>query len=297
MILPRRVDFFVLFFIEVTRHVVGDATYCPRSLYDCDSLEAGMQSSLDVVFTPDFMSSANHDTYIGEICRFFKNPSCSEPIISECKGELVYATKAFKNRQQYICENRFTRKGMRNLNTCVRQYHRYFSNCQEKRLQKLEGATYVTSPSSSAHPWCNLTNDYIICVYSIMAFGCNFEVANKYMETVNQSAPVVEAIYGYGCSFGHPMDILSTTSSPPETTGYSGGRPVGGYNSGGHRSRGTRRGSTAGLRVGGVTAFGLSGWAWLVLLFCSHWMISSSLSNANPLRSVRASLIPCPQQR
>lgn len=56
-----------------------------------------------------------------------------------------------------------------------------------------------------------------------MALGCTLEVAEEYMETVNQSVPVLEAIYGYGCSFGHPLDILKTTAPPPETStnGYN----------------------------------------------------------------------------
>ena len=58
----------------------------------------------------------------------------------------------------------------------------------------------------------SLTQEYITCVYSVMALGCALDVANHYMHTVNMSAPVVQAIRGYGCSFGHPLDILRTTS-------------------------------------------------------------------------------------
>lgn len=58
----------------------------------------------------------------------------------------------------------------------------------------------------------SLTQEYITCVYSIMALGCALDVADHYMHTVNMSAPVVQAIRGYGCAFGHPLDMLRTTS-------------------------------------------------------------------------------------
>lgn len=58
-----------------------------------------------------------------------------------------------------------------------------------------------------------MTHEYIVCVYSIMALGCTLGVAEEYMSTVNMSAPVVQAILGYSCSFGHPLDILRTTST------------------------------------------------------------------------------------
>ena len=78
----------------------------------------------------------------------------------------------------------------------------------------------VLQPDSGVHHVCvqhhilcySLTQEYITCVYSIMALGCALDVADHYMHTVNMSAPVVQAIRGYGCAFGHPLDILRTTS-------------------------------------------------------------------------------------
>ncbi|GFR75552.1 hypothetical protein ElyMa_002191200 [Elysia marginata] len=51
-----------------------------------------------------------------------------------------------------------------------------------------------------------------------MALGCTVEDAEQYMEAVNQSSPVMEAIYGHGCLFGHPLNILKTTTASPDTT-------------------------------------------------------------------------------
>ena len=59
---------------------------------------------------------------------------------------------------------------------------------------------------------CSLTKEYITCVYSIMALGCALDVANGYMTIVNMSAPVVQAIRGHGCAYGHPLDFLRTSS-------------------------------------------------------------------------------------
>ena len=92
----------------------------------------------------------------------------------------------------------------------------------------------------------SVTKDYITCVYSVFALGCTFEVADEYMASVNQSTPVVEAVYGYGCNFGHPLDILKTTTPVPETS------PVGGlgdsiYSSGRHPNSGSSRSAASSL--------------------------------------------------
>ena len=102
-------------------------------------------------------------------------------------------------------------------------------------------------------PPVSLTNDYIVCVYSVMALGCTVEDAEEYMQAVNQSSPVMEAIYGYGCSFGHPLNILKTTTTAPETTQDGGGGGSGGvgggvvYRTGRHPSYGPRRSAGSSL--------------------------------------------------
>ncbi|RUS84322.1 hypothetical protein EGW08_007916, partial [Elysia chlorotica] len=172
---------------------------------------------------------------------------------SQCKGELVYATRAFRSRQRYICGERRDRKGANKMSVCVHQemVKRHFRSCRQKRQRKLEEVTQLSVSASPSHPWCNLTNDYIACVYSVLALGCTMEDAEEYMESVNQSTPVMEAIYGHGCSFGHPLNILkTTTTSATDTTQdqYGGGGvgAVGGgvvYRTGRHPSYGPRRSS------------------------------------------------------
>ncbi|CAG5132828.1 unnamed protein product, partial [Candidula unifasciata] len=200
------------------QYVDSDGAYCPRSLYDCNSLESELHSSADLIITPEFMTSSDDDNYIGEICKFFKRAECSDPVLSQCKGEVIYATKAFKLRQQYICGERFTRKGLQSMKTCVHKFNRHFSTCHQKRHTLLEEAAYVTQTTSDSGPWCNLTKDYITCVYSVMALGCTMEVAEEYMETVNQSVPVLEAVFGHRCAFGHPLDLLKTSVPGLEST-------------------------------------------------------------------------------
>ena len=87
----------------------------------------------------------------------------------------------------------------------------------------------------------SVTSNYITCVYSVFALGCTLELADEYMASVNQSTPVVEAVYGYGCNFGHPLDILKTTTPVPETSplGHDLGNGV--YTSGRHPGSGSSR--------------------------------------------------------
>ncbi|PVD33466.1 hypothetical protein C0Q70_04722 [Pomacea canaliculata] len=185
---------------------------CPRSLYDCNTLETTLSGVADVILMPDFVSSVHGDIAVEEICRFLKTPMCSDAVLAECKGEVVYASGALKSRIQYVCGNRQTRKGMQELKSCFRRFHRHFQHCSTKRKDQLDSLRWYPPSTASPHPWCNLTQDYIMCVYSVMALGCTMEVAEEYMGTVNMSAPVVQAILGYGCSFGHPLDVLRTTS-------------------------------------------------------------------------------------
>ncbi|XP_059141353.1 uncharacterized protein LOC131929284 [Physella acuta] len=238
MVVSYVLDLLILLLIEVAHLVSSDMTYCPRSLYDCDSLDTVLHNSIDAIITPEFMSSVHEDSgQIDELCKFIKSPECSEPIVSQCKGEIIYAIQAFKSRQQYICGERFTRKGISDMPTCVRTYQRNFAKCKRTRAEKLEQDSYMTQAPTSPHPWCNYTNEYIECVFTIMSFGCTMKVANKYFEQANQSSPVIDAIYRYGCSFSHPLDILKTTSPTTETTspmhgphsGYTYRRPNQGY--------------------------------------------------------------------
>ncbi|BFZ05284.1 hypothetical protein BsWGS_08323 [Bradybaena similaris] len=248
MTLPPSFEVLLFLVVKAIQYVGGDVSYCPRSLYDCNSLQSGLHSYADTIITPEFMTSAFDDNYMGEICKFFKRPECSDSILEQCKGEILYASKTFRSRQQYICGDRFPRKGMRSLNSCVTKYRRHFSTCHQKHQNLLEEATYVTQTTTVVGPWCNLTKDYIICVYSIMALGCNTDVAEKYMEIVNHSAPVLEAVYRYGCSFGHPLDILKTTSPLPETASTPNNRHEAVYSPG-------RRSSSGSGRVSAVVDF------------------------------------------
>ncbi|KAI8780880.1 hypothetical protein BgiBS90_018231, partial [Biomphalaria glabrata] len=50
------------------RVLADDNTYCPRSIYDCDSLEARLHASADVIVTPEFMTSSHEATDIDELC-------------------------------------------------------------------------------------------------------------------------------------------------------------------------------------------------------------------------------------
>ncbi|KAK6973540.1 hypothetical protein BgiMline_024761, partial [Biomphalaria glabrata] len=50
------------------RVLADDSTYCPRSIYDCDSLEARLHASADVIVTPEFMTSSHEATDIDELC-------------------------------------------------------------------------------------------------------------------------------------------------------------------------------------------------------------------------------------
>lgn len=125
-----------------------------------------------------------------------------------------------------------------------------------------------------------------------MALGCALEVAEEYMEIVNHSAPVLEAIYGYGCAFGHPLDILKTTSPLPEaiSNGYNRHESV---HPGGRRpSSGSRR-SGAGLCRGrslvlmmcfftfSQLVYGHAAYLLLIMLDCSIFYSVRSYFNEN----------------
>lgn len=69
------------------------------------------------------------------------------------------------------------------------------------------------------------------------------------MEIVNHSAPVLEAVYRYGCSFGHPLDILKTTSPLPETASTPNNRHEAVF------SPGRRSSSSGSSRVSAVVDF------------------------------------------
>lgn len=214
-LLPLSLSLMMLSLLMLLHGPVGvspitDMQQCPRSLYDCTTLEATLTGVADVILMPDFVSSVLDDFQVDEICRFLKTPICSESVLAECKGEVVYASGAVKARIQYVCGNRQARKGMQELKTCYHKFARHFHHCRNQRSKKLSLQAPYTSDQ---HPWCNLTQEYILCVYSIMALGCTIGVAEEYMATVNMSYPVVQAILGFGCSFGHPLDILSTTST------------------------------------------------------------------------------------
>ncbi|KAK0053431.1 hypothetical protein Bpfe_017129, partial [Biomphalaria pfeifferi] len=200
------------------RVLADDSTYCPRSIYDCDSLEARLHASADVIVTPEFMTSSHEATDIDELCRFFKSPECSDSIVGQCKGEVVYATQIFKIRQQYICGERFARKEMNALKACARKTDRNLSSCHKKRNERLDEVNNLLQTSPVTHPWCNFTNDYITCVYTVMALGCAIEVAEKYMENFNFTSHFVDVVNGHGCSFSHPMEILKTTALPDITS-------------------------------------------------------------------------------
>ncbi|BFZ16138.1 hypothetical protein BsWGS_19177 [Bradybaena similaris] len=133
------------------------------------------------------------------------------------------------------------------MKTCVHRYNRHFSACHTKRHTLLEEATYISEIASDSNPWCNLTKDYITCVYSVMALGCTMEVAEEYMETVNQSVPVLEAIFGHHCLFGHPLDLLKTSLPPLESTSSTDNRLEVVYGAGRRAQSGARR-SGAGIQ-------------------------------------------------
>ncbi|XP_076471737.1 uncharacterized protein LOC143301380 [Babylonia areolata] len=186
---------------------------CPPSLYDCTTLETSLTKVADVILMPDFVSSLqNNYAQVKEVCDFLKSPSCSDTVLTECKGEVVYASDAVKARMQYVCGNRNTWKDMEELKACYLKYKRHFNYCAKKHRKHRDDLEWSPPAGVTHQSWCNLTQEYITCVYSVMALGCALDVANHYMHTVNMSAPVVQAIRGYGCSFGHPLDILRTTS-------------------------------------------------------------------------------------
>ncbi|GFO18573.1 hypothetical protein PoB_004507800 [Plakobranchus ocellatus] len=175
--------------------------------------------------SPDFF----HD-------RFFKLHECYEPVVSHCKGELVFASRVFKSRQRYICGDRFTRKGNDPIKSCVQMWQKNIGKCWNHYEEKKENHPRISESSV----WCSLTKDYITCIYSVFALGCTLETADEYMATVNQSKVVVEAVYGHGCDFGHPLDILKTTTPVSLTSPHQDGEGAD-YNSGHHPSLGSSR--------------------------------------------------------
>ncbi|KAH9502685.1 hypothetical protein Btru_069512 [Bulinus truncatus] len=189
----------------------------------------------------------------GWMCtRFFKHGECSDVIIGQCKGEVVYATQIFKLRQQYICPERFIRTEKSALEKCAIKTNLSLSRCTKARNEKLEEVNYLTQASSMTHPWCNHTDTYIRCVYTVMALACKPKTAEKYMENFNLTSTFVDAVNGYGCSFIHPLDRLKTTALPPDTTSlqqYS--RSVSQY--GGRQSSGSGRSTAASSRANSQT--------------------------------------------
>ncbi|GFS00281.1 hypothetical protein ElyMa_001067900, partial [Elysia marginata] len=85
---------------------------------------------------------------------FFESPECYEPVVSDCKSELVYTTRAFRSRQRYICGDRRDRKGANKMSMCVHQVKRHFRKCRQKRQQRLDEISQVAVSPSPLHPWC-----------------------------------------------------------------------------------------------------------------------------------------------
>ena len=131
----------------------------------------------------------------------------------------------------------------------------------------------------------SLTKEYITCVYSIMALGCAMDVADHYMHTVNMSAPVVQAIRGYGCTYGHPLDILRTTSPVSVVTSA----PVRGPDPSADRP--ALRSGASGLCCMEIRCVTAASVLTAGLLLSAHWAANVNVLGVRV--NVRASLLGC----
>ncbi|KAK7455311.1 hypothetical protein BaRGS_00039505 [Batillaria attramentaria] len=61
----------------------ADMQQCPRSLYDCSTLETTLTGVADVILTPDFVSSVHDDMQVDEICR---SRSCVHGLVCALSG-------------------------------------------------------------------------------------------------------------------------------------------------------------------------------------------------------------------
>lgn len=177
-----------------------------------------------------YMPDYNQST-LTELCSTFQEyMNCSRPFLRTCNQDIIHQLNTLESAFIPICTD-FTEEYILHR-VCYRNHANAYANCQKQRNDRLTVINVNESDIQYKTDTCNLTNQYLQCVYVATSLGCSLQAANVYFNILNQTISIMMRNSDFICNIRHPKDVIqvftttTSTTTEKQTTTYSMTSPV-----------------------------------------------------------------------
>ncbi|XP_033752386.1 uncharacterized protein LOC117336117 [Pecten maximus] len=202
-----------LFTVTLWKHVMSQcseahAVACSWSLLHLRHYEGLLQPLGG--FLPDY-----NETTLTEICGLFQNyMSCSEPYLHHCNNNTVFQLYELESAFKPLCK--YSKEYVAHR-SCYRRLETNFEWCQKERQTKLE----LRKPTDIQYHgyMCNVTNEYVQCIFTATFLRCSMGAANIYYDIINQSvSSLLTHVTSFRCVIRHPLEAIPVFTTTTSTT-------------------------------------------------------------------------------
>ncbi|XP_069133186.1 uncharacterized protein, partial [Argopecten irradians] len=161
-------------------------------------------------FLPDY-----NETTLTEICGLFQNyMRCSEQYLHHCNNNTIFQLYELESAFKPLCK--YSKEYVAHR-TCYRRLETNFEWCQEERQKKLAQKKHT---DIQYHEYmCNVTNEYVQCIFTATFLRCSMGAANIYYDIINQSVSSLLAhVTSFQCIIRHPLDAIPVFTTTTSTT-------------------------------------------------------------------------------
>nr|XP_022297742.1 uncharacterized protein LOC111107065 [Crassostrea virginica] len=173
--------------------------------------------------------TAYNQSGLMEICKSVNEyENCSQTITNGCDINTIQNIRILHSVFMPVCGT-FYQDYLKHRDCFNRQLFMYKS-CHQRRQARVN---HLKRENQYNLRICEVTNEYVKCVYLVTALQCSMEAANAYFNILNQSISLSFSDANFACSIRHPDDdisVFTTTKATTTKTTFSdyttrGGRP------------------------------------------------------------------------
>lgn len=139
--------------------------------------------------------------------------NCSETITSGCDTNTIQNIRVLHGVFLPVCGT-YYQDYLKHRN-CFNHQMFMYKSCHQRRQARVNQLKREDQYNLQI---CEVTNEYVKCVYLVTALQCSMEAANIYFKILNQSMATSFDEANFRCSIRHPDDDISVFTTTKSTT-------------------------------------------------------------------------------
>ncbi|ESO97590.1 hypothetical protein LOTGIDRAFT_152679 [Lottia gigantea] len=209
------ISFWILLFLGANLLYYIECVCLQNTSSTCLTSFTELRKHVTSIQVTDLLIPSKNNTNHRVVCRLYEEyRSCKYTGFEKCYNEIQKEMTILDKVFDPICSKQF--HDFVTGTNCIHRYRRHYKVCHRKKHNKdshVPSYRSLHSKHRKDNIHCNITKDYIMCLYSVTALGCSIDVAENYFTILNQSLSTAFKYRGQLCILNHPLTAISTTSS------------------------------------------------------------------------------------